>query len=334
LPDPAHAASPAERDDVPAPVLDEETDDYWTELDDAYEEERREQAQAFRQKARPRHDLSKLVEATDTLEGGFETTYKPSRHERTWLLQSLGPFYEQSLINDVLASVKGGKEASVYRCRTHPSALEAVGAPLVAAKVYRPREFRNLRNDKMYREGRPVLTAEGRAVKNTDTRIMRALGKKTEFGMQVQHTSWLMYEFTTLEQLHRSGAAVPKPIAAAENALLMGYEGDEQVAAPALNEVALDQEEATQLFREVKRNIELLLSQDLIHGDLSAYNILYWEGRVTLIDFPQVTNARTNAHAEAIFWRDVTRVCEYFQRLGVRCDAEQVAADLWSRYIG
>jgi RIO kinase 1 len=322
-------ASPPDLDDL---SQEQEEEDSWTELDDAYDDERRQQAQVFRQKPPPRHDISQLVAEADTLEGGFDTTYKPSRHERTWLLQSLGAFFEQSLIDDVLASIKGGKEASVYRCRTHPSAIEAVGAPLVAAKVYRPREFRNLRNDKVYREGRPVLTADGRAVKNSDTRIMRALGKKTDFGMQVQHTSWLMYEFTTLEALHRSGAAVPKPIAAAENAILMGYAGDEQLAAPTLSEVALEQDEAIHLFREVMRNIELLLSQDIIHGDLSAYNILYWQGQVTLIDFPQVTNSQTNPNAWAIFHRDVTRVCEYFQRLGVRCEADPLASDLWQRY--
>jgi len=80
-----------------------------------------------------------------------------------------------------------------------------------AAKVYRPREFRNLRNDKMYREGRPILTAAGRRVKKTDHRLLRAVGKKTEFGVQVEHTSWLMYEYTTLKQLHDAGAAVREP---------------------------------------------------------------------------------------------------------------------------
>jgi RIO kinase 1 len=328
-----HASSPDLDDLSPDQNPDQDEEDPWIELDDAYDDERRQRARSFQQRARPRHDLSQLVEAADTLEGGFETTYKPSRHERTWLLQSLGPFFEQNLIDDVLASIKGGKEASVYRCRVHPSAREAVGASLVAAKVYRPREFRNLRNDKMYREGRPVLTADGRAVKSSDTRIMRALGKKTDFGMQVQHTSWLMYEFTTLEALYKSGAAVPKAVAAAENAILMGYAGDEQVAAPALNEVSLPQNEATHLFRETMRNVELLLSQDLIHGDLSAYNILYWEGRIMLIDFPQVTNSRTNPHAWTIFQRDVTRVCEYFLRMGVACTAEPLAQELWHRYV-
>jgi serine/threonine-protein kinase RIO1 len=88
------------------------------------------------------------------MQTGFGMTYKPSRHESGWLLSSLAPFYQQNLITDVLASVKGGKEASVYRCQAGPT-LVAEGTSLLAAKVYRPRQFRNLRNDKMYRDGRP-----------------------------------------------------------------------------------------------------------------------------------------------------------------------------------
>lgn len=270
-----------------------------------------------------------LVPQSDASEERI-TTYQPSRHERGWLLSSLGDFYEQELITDVLASVKGGKEASVYRCQTAPRMVDSIGSPFVAAKVYRPRPFRNLRNDVAYREGRAVLTADGTAVKRSDGRVMRALGKKTAFGQQVQHTSWLMYEYTTLDTLHRAGASVPKPIAAGENALLMGYIGDADRAAPTLIETSVAPDEARFLFREVLRNIKVLLSLDMIHGDLSAYNILYWQGNVTLIDFPQVVNRNTNPRAEEIFTRDVTRVCEYFARNGVVCDSPKVASDLWN----
>jgi len=257
------------------------------------------------------------------------TTYKPSRHELGWLLSSLRDFYDQGLITDVLAAIKGGKEASVYRCKTAPHAVASVGSELVAAKVYRPRQLRNLRNDALYRQGRPVLTAEGKQVKNSDTRIMRALGKKTGFGMQVQHTSWLMYEFTTLDTLYRADAAVPRPIAASENALLMGYCGDESSAAPTLIEISFSSGEAYTLFTEVQRNLRILLENDMIHGDLSAYNILYWEGKITLIDFPQVVNRRNNPQAQEIFRRDVRRVCEYFSRMGVTCHPDQIAETLW-----
>ena len=89
-------------------------------------------------------------------------TYVPARFEAVWLRASLASFYEEEWISDVLASIKGGKEANVYRCQAHPN----TGEQLLAAKVYRPRQFRNLRNDKAYRDGRAILTPEGRSVKH------------------------------------------------------------------------------------------------------------------------------------------------------------------------
>jgi RIO kinase 1 len=193
--------------------------------------------------------------------------------------------------------------------------------------------FRNLRNDKMYREGREILTPDGHPVKKNEYRVMRALGKKTSFGVQVQHTSWLMHEYTALEQLYQAGGAVPQPIGASENTILMGYIGDGQMAAPTLNQIDLKPDEAKPLFRKVLRNIELMLQYDLIHGDLSAYNILYWAGEITLIDFPQVVNGRTNSKARFILQRDIQRICEYFGRQGVQCDATTIMNDFWFRYL-
>jgi RIO kinase 1 len=252
-------------------------------------------------------------------------TYKPSRFEAGWLASSLRPFFQERLITDVLALVRGGKEATVYCCR----GAEDRACPLVAAKVYRPRQFRQLRNDKMYREGRPLLASSGRSVKKTDNRLLRAVGKKTDFGVQVEHTSWLMYEYTTLEKLHAAGAAVPRPIAASDNAILMEYRGDVHTPAPALSDVRFDAGEAGPLFHEAIRNIRLMLNLGVIHGDLSAFNILWWDGAITLIDFPQVTNTTGNPHAEFILRRDITRVCEYFASNGIACHADEIMADLW-----
>ena len=120
-------------------------------------------------------------------------------------------------------------------------------------------------------------------------------------------------------------------MAAAENAILMEYIGDENRAAPSLIEIALPAEEARRLFAEVKRNIALLLSNGWIHGDLSAYNILYWEGKITLIDFPQIINRESNPDAEQFFYRDVERICDYFGNHGVSCDAARLAKELWQK---
>lgn len=281
-----------------------------------------------------REIIAELADETSGLEGGFETTYRPSRYEEGWLLDSLRSFYTRGLITDVLALVKGGKEASVYRCEAHP----ATGMRYLAAKVYRPRMFRNLRNDAMYREGRQILTEDGLPPGKQADRIARAVRNKTPYGQRAQHTSWLMHEYVALEQLYQNGGAVPKPVDASENAILMSYHGDERMAAPTLNTVSLDPMEAEQLFQEVLRNVDLMLQHDLIHGDLSAYNLLYWaeegsQGEITIIDFPQVTNLRNNSRAQFVLRRDITRTCEYFAQQGVDCDSKAIAEELWARYV-
>lgn len=256
----------------------------------------------------------------------YKFAYKAARFEEWWLLDSIGPFYEHKLISDVLRRLKGGKEASVYLCQASPENE----ASLLAAKVYRPRSLRNLKNDQVYRTGRTDLGKDGkRLVKEAD---INAIIKRTAYGEEVRHTSWIAYEFSTLEMLHAAGADVPKPVSMEKNAILMEYIGDAGNAAPTLNTVTLERDEARELFDRVIRNLDLLLTLERIHGDLSAYNILYWDGDITLIDFPQVTFTEANPSSWVIFLRDVTRVCQYFRSQGVKCDARKLATDLWTSH--
>jgi RIO kinase 1 len=269
--------------------------------------------------------MSEFIKQADTREK-FKFTYKAARFEEGWLLDSLGGLYEHQWISDVLRRVKGGKEASVYLCR----AGTAIPADFVAAKVYRPRSIRNLKNDHVYREGRGNLDEQGRVI--IDDGMQHAMQKRSEYGKKLLHQSWIAFEFTSMQVLHAAGADVPVPYAMADNAILMGYIGDLDGCAPALNEVSLERAEARSLFERTMRNIELLLAHERIHGDLSAYNILYWEGRITLIDFPQVVSPRINRNAFAIFKRDLTRVCEYFDKQGVGADPARLAAELWTKH--
>jgi RIO kinase 1 len=273
--------------------------------------------------------LAELAEAPHVAEDPLEFTYQPARHEAIWLRESLQPFFDQALVEDVLALVKGGKEANVYLCRATPP----LGTPYLAAKVYRPRQFRNLRNDQLYREGRELLTSLGVPIKNRDTREMRAIRNKTSYGAELTHISWLMYEYLTLQRLYELGAAVPRPFSAADNALLMAFIGDVQQPAPVLHGQTLPPEKADQLFHAVLSNVELMLQHGLIHGDLSAYNILYWEQTITLIDFPQVTLSEGNHNAYALLHRDLQRVCEYFAQQGVHQNASALTAQLWKQYV-
>lgn len=269
-----------------------------------------------------------LVEPGDSY--GFHPTYKSAHHdhgEQQWIIDALGGFYDDGVIDDVLRVVKGGKEASVYCCAAHPS----TGVDLIAAKIYRPRMFRNLKNDALYREGRGMVDDEGKEI--LDQRRHRAVQKKTRFGSQVSITSWIEYEYQTLRLLYEAGIDIPKPFGQSGKAILMEYLGDEEVAAPTLNHVSLSPDEAQPLFDRVMRSVERMLACNRIHADLSAYNILYWDGEIKIIDFPQTVDPRFNPHAAALLARDVERVCQYFARQGVKADAARLADDLWSRFM-
>jgi RIO kinase 1 len=264
-----------------------------------------------------------FVRAQETT-GEFKFTYKAARFEEAWLLDSLNEIAGQQLISDVLRKVKAGKEASVYLCRSGAS----VEKQLLAAKVYRPRTLRNLKNDAIYRTGRTDLDEDGTVLfREAD---VNAILKRTKYGEELRHTSWIAYEFKTLEKLYEAGADVPKPYAMLKNSIMMEYIGEEGMPAPTLNTVSLDREEARNLFDRVVLNLNLLLQNERIHGDLSAYNILYWDGDITLIDFPQVVHPEANPSAWMIFQRDVMRVCQYFSSQGVKVNARKLAADLWT----
>jgi len=231
----------------------------------------------------------------------------------------LDAFIGDGSIADVLYVVRSGKEATVYCCR----GAAASGGGLVAAKVYRPLDRRNFRNDAIYQTGRDAAM---------ESRTRRALANKTRHGRDVQYEAWINAEFQTMRMLHAAGADVPEVFSRSNGAILMEYFGDEEAAAPMLNRVTVPREQAEQLLRRIIDNVTLWLTNHLVHGDLSPYNLLYWEGRIVAIDFPQAVDARINPSARALLGRDLENVCGYFSKYRIRSDAERIAKALWANY--
>jgi RIO kinase 1 len=260
------------------------------------------------------------------LEQSFRPSFQPSRQERAWLLGYLESFYNDEIITDILGKVKGGKEATVYCCAAHPS----TGLELIAAKVYRPAMFRSLRNDALYREGRQAVNEEGKATHGR--REALAARKNTRFGQELRHTAWLEAEFQTMQLLYAAGANVPRPVAANDNVILMEYLGTQQSPAPTLNQVHLERSEAQAIFERLVRDLRIMLRCQRVHADLSAYNVLYWDGAFRIIDFPQAVDPDRNPAAASLFARDVERLCQYFARCGLTVDPRALASDLWSDF--
>ena len=269
-------------------------------------------------------ELASLIEQRDELRE-YNFTYKASRHERSWLFGSLGTFHDLQWFSDILRIVKGGKEASVYQCLAGTDS--PVESSYVAGKVYRPRRFRNLRNDHLYREGRAELDEAGVPIYRE--KMVKAIDQRSEYGREIMHKSWLEHEFQTMKILHAAGADIPIPYASGNNAILMEFIGDEWGAAPTLNSVDLERYEARILFERIIFNMDVLLANQRVHADLSAFNILYWQGDIVLIDFPQAISPHENQSAYIIFERDMQRICEYFGHQGVDADFQLLAKKLW-----
>ena len=230
---------------------------------------------------------------------------------------ALTDFFEEDLITEVVRVLKSGKEGTVYCCRATPR----TGQDLLAAKVFRSREHRQFHNSAVYDEGRWI----------GDRRIKKAIANKSKVGREAHAGIWIGHEYRTLELLHAAGAAVPRPYGRSEHAVLMTYVGDEEAAAPLLQHAEIAREHADPLFRQLLAEIELWLGCGRVHGDLSPFNILYWNDRPTVIDFPQSVDPETNPNARALLTRDIANLCRFFARFDIRAEPEPIAERIWRR---
>jgi RIO kinase 1 len=233
--------------------------------------------------------------------------------------QTVQHFLDEGLITSVIRPIKSGKEASVHLCRANPS---TTGSVLAALKRYHPLDRRDFRDESIYRDGEWIK----------ERRVRVALEKKTRFGREVQGAIWVDREWEMLRALSASGVDVPTPIASSDDGILMTYIGDVDEAAPQLNRYRPDRDEAHELFDQLMKNVERMLYVNVIHGDLSPFNVLVWRGRATVIDLPQAVDPRKNRHAHRLLERDVKRICDHFARYGVRSDASRIAHDLWTAW--
>jgi RIO kinase 1 len=231
----------------------------------------------------------------------------------------LQELYEKEYFGELLWQLRSGKEATVYVVEaTEKSWPQDPGAPL-AAKLYVDSRVRSFKHDAVYRQGRFI----------GDKRLEKAIDQRSRFGISAQNILWVEEEYRQLQALHKLGIAVPKPIAHAGNVILMEFIGDGEGPAPRLSEAGLGLEEAESALQQAIQNLGLMLSLGKVHGDYSTFNLLWWEERVVVIDFPQMIEWDKNPKAAEILKRDVNGLCRTFAHLGLHPKGSAVLNQVW-----
>jgi RIO kinase 1 len=215
-------------------------------------------------------------------------------------------------LHEHLGILKSGKESEVHLVARSGGGRTA----LLAEKRFKAREFRSFRNDFLYRG----------AWEEGGRRESRAIAKATRFGHEVLHARWIENEWANLVHLHAAGVTVPPPVELLEDGFRMAFIGDGRVAAPRLSAVDLDTATAKRVWHELLEELAAMVAADRVHGDLSAYNVLWWHERAVLIDFSQTVDATTHVSARDLLLRDIGALGGYFTRRGVRYDRDWVLA--------
>ena len=85
--------------------------------------------------------------------------------------------------------------------------------------------------------------------------------------------TWTKKEFSNLKRAHAAGLPVPLPLVFDRNILIMEFLGEEEFPYPQLRNVELPDPEA--VYQEVVMFMKkLYLEAELVHADLSEFNIL------------------------------------------------------------
>jgi RIO kinase 1 len=242
----------------------------------------------------------------------------------SWDLATHGPeprpdwvVTQLAALDTELGVLKTGKEADVH--------LVARGLPdgpetLMAAKRYRSADHRMFHRDTSYTEGRRVRKSRER----------RALARRTDFGRELAAGQWAVAEFSALSTLWQEGAPVPYPIQLHGTELMLEFIGTpDGQAAPRLAQTRPTAAELADQFDQCVSAMRLLARAGYAHGDLSPYNLLVHEGRVVMIDLPQVVDLAANPQGAEFLHRDCENVCNWFERRGlVSAEFEYLFGDL------
>ena len=200
------------------------------------------------------------------------------------------------------STIAVGKEANIF------SALGKKGRVMV--KIYR---LETCDFNKMY------------DYLKDDPRYTSLQGKKREIIFK-----WVQREYRNLLKAREANVKVPTPLTFKNNVLVLEFIGKGDEIAPRVKDKK--PKNPLNFFNEITDNLKKMHKADIVHADLSAFNILNLDEHPVFIDFSQCTTTE-NQRAEEFLNRDIKNIVVFFRKLGLDINEEQVKKKLANKNI-
>ncbi len=233
----------------------------------------------------------------------------------SWVVQSHGA------VDTELGILKTGKEADVFLVeRADPHEPDA--GVVMAAKRYRSNDHRNFHRSATYTEGRSMKRS----------RDERAVKRKSTWGKVVAAGEWAISEWDALKRLHALGLPVPYPVQIDGSEILMEWITVEGETAPRLAQTRPAPDLLQSYFGQLREAMATMAQAGLVHGDLSAYNILAAGERLVIIDLPQIVDLAGNVAGMDFLMRDCSNICAWFRSKGLQsADEHELFGELMAQ---
>ena len=133
---------------------------------------------------------------------------------------------------------------------------------------------------------------------------------------------WTKKEYKNLQRAYKAGVDVPKPIVYINNVLVMEYIGVSDVPAPLMKDIKL--KNPRKIFDTLIGFISKMYQKaEIVHGDISAFNVLIFKNKPYLIDFGQGVLIE-HPNALEFLKRDIHNIVSYFKKFNILADENEI----------
>ena len=217
----------------------------------------------------------------------------------------------RNVISEINGCISTGKEANVYHAVTipEPSTNGEPDNPALdrAVKVYKTAIL-------VFKDREKYISGDYRFQQGHHKGSSRAMVRV-----------WAEKEMRNLKRIHTANIPCPEPVYLRSHVLVMEFLGDKNgYAAPRLKDIEFEtladperidrwQTLYLQALSYMRRLYQVC---KLVHGDLSEYNILYYQDKLWVID---VSQSVEHDHPRSLEFlrQDIKNVTEFFKRKGV-----------------